>query len=108
MAGLVAGKTMGIFAATFLVARLTRASLDESLGWIDVFGLALLAGIGFTVSLLIGELAYGTGTPRDDHVKIAVLAGSLLAATLAAIVLRIRNRTYRLLHEAEYLPPSYP
>jgi NhaA family Na+:H+ antiporter len=101
MAGLVLGKTLGIFSATFLVARLTKADLDESLSWIDVFGLALLAGIGFTVSLLIGELAFGVGSVRDDHVKVGVLAGSLVAATLAAVVLRLRNRTYRLLHEAE-------
>jgi NhaA family Na+:H+ antiporter len=99
--GLVAGKTIGIFTATFVVAKLTRANLDESLTWIDVFGLALLAGIGFTVSLLIGELAFGPGSERDEHVKVGVLAGSLVAAALATIVLRIRNRTYRRLHEAE-------
>jgi Na+:H+ antiporter, NhaA family len=98
---LVAGKTLGIFGATFAVARLTRADLDESLAWVDVFGLAVLGGIGFTVSLLIGELAFGLGSERNDHVKVGVLAGSLLAATLATIVLRIRNRVYRQLHEAE-------
>ncbi|MCU7731257.1 Na+/H+ antiporter NhaA, partial [Actinoplanes sp. KI2] len=55
----------------------------------------------FTVSLLIGELAFGIASGRDDHVKIAVLAGSLVAAVLAAGVLRARNRTYRRLHAAE-------
>ena len=99
--GLVAGKAVGIFGATFLAARFTRADLDENLAWVDVLGVALLAGIGFTVSLLIGELAFGAGTERDAHVKVAVLAGSLLAATLATIVLRVRNRTYRQLYEAE-------
>src|SRR3712207_3023083 len=59
--GLVAGKTIGITAATWLVSRFTRAQLDESLGWPDVIGLAMLAGIGFTVSLLIGALAYEIG-----------------------------------------------
>ncbi|HEY2041673.1 MAG TPA: hypothetical protein VGH11_03270 [Jatrophihabitans sp.] len=44
--------------------------------------------------LLIGELAYGDGSNRDEHAKIAVLAGSLLSALLAARVLRIRNRHY--------------
>jgi Na+/H+ antiporter 1 len=62
-----------------------------------VFGIALLSGIGFTVALLIGELAYGVGSERDERVKIGVLTGSLLAAMLAAIVLRLRNRQYRLL-----------
>ena len=99
--GLVAGKTIGIFASTFLVAKFTRASLDEDLRWVDVLGVAMLAGVGFTVSLLIGELAYGQGSERDEHVKVGVLVGSLLAATLAAVLLRLRNRVYRRLCEAE-------
>jgi NhaA family Na+:H+ antiporter len=101
VAGLVIGKTIGITGATWLVARFTRANLDEGLAWIDVFGLAVLGGMGFTVSLLIGELAFGAGSDRDEHVKIAVLVGSLLAALLAAVVLRLRNRVYRRMHEIE-------
>jgi NhaA family Na+:H+ antiporter len=61
----------------------------------------MLAGIGFTVSLLIGELAYGPGSERQAVVKVAVLTGSLLAAALAAVVLRIRNRHYRAVFELE-------
>jgi Na+:H+ antiporter, NhaA family len=98
---LVAGKTIGISAATWLVSRFTRAELDEDLGWADVLGLALLGGIGFTVSLLIGELAYGAGSERDEHVKVGVLLGTLAAALLAAVVLRLRNRRYRQMSEAE-------
>jgi Na+:H+ antiporter, NhaA family len=99
--GLVAGKTIGILGASYLVARLTRAQLDQNLSWFDVLGLALLGGIGFTVALLIGELAFGIGSERDDHVKVAVLIGSLLAATLATVVLRIRNGVYRRIEETE-------
>ena len=99
--GLVLGKAVGVSVATFLVARFTRADLDENLSPVDVLGLSLLAGIGFTVSLLIGELAFGAGTPRDEHVKIAVLTGSVVAAALASAVLRARNRTYRKLDLAE-------
>ncbi|OHV37705.1 MULTISPECIES: Na+/H+ antiporter NhaA [Pseudofrankia] len=95
MLGLLIGKPVGIMAATFLVARFTHATLDDELAWIDVLGLAVLAGIGFTVSLLIGELAFGTGSGHDDHIKIAILASSLFAAVLAAAVLRPRNRAYR-------------
>jgi NhaA family Na+:H+ antiporter len=95
MAGLVAGKLIGITAATWLVSRFTRAQLDEDLGWPDVIGLALLGGIGFTVSLLITGLAYGTGTERYDHAKVGILAGTITAALLAAVVLRLRNRRYR-------------
>jgi NhaA family Na+:H+ antiporter len=99
--GLVVGKAVGITLATWLVARFTRADLDAELSWADVLGLALLGGVGFTVSLLIGELAFGSGTVRDDHVKVAVLTGSLIAALLAAVVLRLRNRVYRRIHAAE-------
>ncbi len=101
IAGLVLGKVVGIFGATFLVARFSHAELDGDLGWIDVLGLALLAGVGFTVSLLIGELAYGAGSERDEVVKVAVLVGSLVSALLAAGVLGVRNRIYRQIHEAE-------
>ncbi len=101
IAGLVVGKIVGITAATWLVARFTRADLDEGLTWTDVIGLAMLGGIGFTVSLLIGELAFGLGTERDDHVKVAVLTGSLAAALLAAIILRARDRAYRRIREME-------
>ena len=96
---LVVGKALGVLGGTWLTARFTRAELDDGLEWGDVVGLSLLAGIGFTVSLLIGELAFGAGSPRDDHVKTAVLAGSVLAAGLAAVVLRRRERVYRRLAE---------
>jgi Na+:H+ antiporter, NhaA family len=93
--GLVAGKAIGITGATWLVSRFTRAELDESLGWPDVVGLALLGGMGFTVSLLITELAYGAESESYDHAKVGILAGTVLAAVLAAILLRLRNRRYR-------------
>src|SRR3712207_1398020 len=99
--GLVAGKTIGITLATWLLARFTRAELDPDLGWPDVVGLAVLGGIGFTVSLLIGELAFGAGSLRDEHVKVGVLTGTLLAAALASVVLRLRNRRYRRIEAEE-------
>jgi NhaA family Na+:H+ antiporter len=95
VAGLVVGKTVGVLGSTWLVQRFTRARLAPGLSWWDVFGLALLAGVGFTVSLLIGELAFGAGSERDGYVRLGVLAGSLASALLAAVVLRIRNRHYR-------------
>jgi Na+:H+ antiporter, NhaA family len=99
--GLVVGKTIGITGATWLVSRFTRAQLDESLGWPDVIGLAMLAGIGFTVSLLIGALAYGEGSVRDEHVKVGVLVGTITAAVLASVLLRLRDRRYRLIAAEE-------
>ena len=93
--GLFAGKTIGVLGATWLASRFTRADLDDDLTWLDVLGLAMLAGVGFTVSLLIGELAYGAGSAADEHVKIGVLAGSLVSALAATVLLRSRNRHYR-------------
>ncbi len=99
--GLIVGKAVGITGATWLLARFTRAELDDELAWSDILGMALLAGIGFTVSLLIGDLAFGAGSEQADHVKVAVLAGSVLAAVLASVVLRSRNRAYRRISERE-------
>ena len=100
VAALVLGKVIGIFGSAFLVTRTTRAQLDEELSGWDLFGVSLLAGIGFTVSLLIGELAFGSGA-RNEHVKAAVLMASLIAALLASAVLIVRNRTYRRMSEAD-------
>ncbi|MFD0316433.1 Na+/H+ antiporter NhaA [Streptomyces flavalbus] len=99
--GLVVGKTVGIFGGTWLTARFTRASLSDDLAWADVFAVASLAGIGFTVSLLIGELAFEGDTVLTDEVKAAVLIGSLISALLASVLLKLRNAKYRRLCDAE-------
>ncbi|MFC4330083.1 Na+/H+ antiporter NhaA [Streptomyces andamanensis] len=93
--GLVVGKTVGIFGGTWLTTRFTRASLSDDLAWADVFALATLAGIGFTVSLLIGELAFDGDATLTDEVKAAVLTGSVIAALIATVLLKIRNAKYR-------------
>jgi Na+:H+ antiporter, NhaA family len=103
VAGLVVGKTVGILGTTYLVARFTRADLDASLGWLDVLCVAVLGGIGFTVSLLIGDLAFGSGSARGEHAKVGVLAASVVASVLAAVLLRARTRTYRRIEELEQL-----
>jgi len=101
VAALVLGKAVGILGTTYFISRFTSAELDDDLQWVDMVGLSILAGIGFTVSLLIGELAYGLSSERDEHVKIAVLAGSFIAAIIGAGLLRARNRMYRRVWEAE-------
>ncbi|MFF7492668.1 Na+/H+ antiporter NhaA [Streptomyces rubiginosohelvolus] len=101
--GLVVGKTVGIFGGTYLTARFTKAELNKDLAWADVFAVASLAGIGFTVSLLIGELAFEGDADTVNEIKAAVLLGSLIAATLACVLLKIRVRKYRALVEAEEL-----
>ncbi|MGW7294690.1 Na+/H+ antiporter NhaA [Streptomyces xiamenensis] len=92
--GLVAGKIIGVFGATWLVATFTKAQLHPTLKWPDIFGAAMLAGIGFTVSLLIAELAFADLPHLMEHVKVAVLLGSLIAAIGAAIVLTLRGRAH--------------
>ncbi|MFJ3518563.1 Na+/H+ antiporter NhaA [Streptomyces sp. NPDC090131] len=99
--GLVIGKTVGIFGGTWLAARFTKAELNEDLAWPDVLAVAALAGIGFTVSLLIGELAFADDPVLTDEVKAAVLIGSLIAAVIACVMLKLRNRRYRALTDAE-------
>ena len=92
IAGLVLGKPIGVLATTWLIARFTRASLPAGIAWRDVAAVGVLAGIGFTVSLLIAELAFAADPARLDSAKTAVLAASLISAALAAIVLRTRRR----------------
>ncbi|GEO92050.1 Na+/H+ antiporter NhaA [Kocuria flava] len=101
VAGLVLGKPIGIVGATWLVTKLTRARLDPAFQWIDLVGVALLAGIGFTVSLLIAELSFAPGSLPGDQAKVAILSASVLAAALASVLLRARNRRYRMIEKLE-------
>ena len=99
--GLVAGKAFGVFGGTWLAARFTRAQLNSDLAWPDVLAVSALAGIGFTVSLLIAELAFAGDQLLMDEAKAAVLVGTLVSAVLAAVMLKLRNNTYRTLTEDE-------
>ncbi|RIK16129.1 MAG: Na+/H+ antiporter NhaA [Acidobacteria bacterium] len=99
--GLVVGKVVGITGTTWAITRLTRAELDPSLRWIDVVGVAALGGIGFTVSLLVAELSFGTGTVMGDRAKVGILLASLVAAVVGSLVLTARNAHYRRITEEE-------
>ncbi|WP_045698267.1 Na+/H+ antiporter NhaA [Streptomyces rubellomurinus] len=99
--GLLVGKTVGIFGGTRLAARFTRAELNPQLKWADMFAVSVLAGIGFTVSLLISELAFPNDPTLAERAKAAVLVGSLLCALVATALLKLRNRHYRALCEEE-------
>ena len=101
VAGLVLGKPVGILLFTWIMAKFTRATLDPQLKWVDLTGVGLLAGIGFTVSLLVAELSFGLGDPANDHAKVAILLASVLAALLAAVLLGARNKAYRKLEAEE-------
>lgn len=88
--GLVVGKPLGVFAGTWLLTRFTRADLNPDLSYRDIVGVAILAGVGFTVSLLVSDLSF-TGSEREAA-KTAVLVGSTIAAVLGALVLGHRDR----------------
>ncbi len=88
--GLVIGKPLGVFGGAWVVTRFTRAQLNPSLTWRDIVGVAVLAGIGFTVSLLVSDLSFD-GAARDAA-KTAVLGGSVIAAVIGALMLGHRDR----------------
>ncbi|MEU6739831.1 Na+/H+ antiporter NhaA [Streptosporangium sandarakinum] len=94
VAGLVIGKFLGVFGGAWLAVRLGLARLAEELSWRDMAAVSTLAGIGFTVSLLIGDLAYGDDPGRANAVTVGVLTASLVASVLAAVLLRVRVREH--------------
>lgn len=86
-AGLVAGKLVGVFGSSALAIRLGFADLPVNAGWLHMIGISLLCGIGFTMSLFIGLLAFASEVALQDAVKVGILAGSLIAALVGAAVL---------------------
>lgn len=87
--GLVIGKPLGVIGATYLLTRFTSARLNENLRWSDVLSVGLLAGIGFTVSLLITKLSFSNDIELLSDAKVGVLSGSLIAAIIAIFVMRV-------------------
>ena len=86
--GLVAGKAIGVFGASWLLIRYTRSVLPAGASWRQFFGVCVLCGIGFTMSLFIGGLAFaGQGALYETQVKLGVLCGSLVAGVLGAALL---------------------
>ncbi|BCH05951.1 Na(+)/H(+) antiporter NhaA [Mesorhizobium sp. 131-3-5] len=86
-AGLVVGKLVGVFGSSALAIRLGLADLPAHAGWSHMIGISLLCGIGFTMSLFIGLLAFASDVALQDAVKVGILAGSFIAAIIGAAVL---------------------
>jgi len=91
--GLVVGKPVGVMAGTWVVTRFTRAELNAEISWREIFGVSILAGVGFTVALLVADLSFDG--EQAEGAKTAVLLGSLVAAVLASVILGRRNRALR-------------
>jgi NhaA family Na+:H+ antiporter len=92
--GLVIGKPIGVFLGAYLVAKFSRAELSRGISWWDVAAVGSLAGVGFTVALLIGELAFKESESYSQLSVFSVLLASLISALLASILLTLRNRSY--------------
>ena len=89
--GLVAGKLLGILGATWLAVRSGLGRIPEGATWAEVAGVAVVAGIGFTVSLFIAGLAF-EGPELEAAAKLGVLGASVAAAALGSLVLAVANR----------------
>lgn len=90
--GLVLGKQIGVFGLAALAISSGLAKLPTGCGWLQLYGTALLCGIGFTMSLFIGALAFPDSQHLVDEVKVGVLMGSVLSAILGVVVLLCAKR----------------
>ena len=93
MAGLVLGKPVGIVLACFIAVRLGLVKLPPELGWGQIAGAGLLAGIGFTMSIFIANLAFANDAAQVDASKMAILLASIVAATAGIAWLAVASRT---------------
>ncbi|NQE60772.1 Na+/H+ antiporter NhaA [Caulobacter sp. RHG1] len=103
--GLFMGKQLGVFGAAWLAIRLRVACLPVAASWLQLYGVSLLCGIGFTMSLFIGLLAFRDAALQDE-VKVGVLVGSLVSALLGAALLSLAKR--RLPAKVESAPDLTP
>ena len=96
-AGLLIGKTVGVFGLTWLAIKTGIASLPSGANWGQVLGVAILCGIGFTMSLFVGSLAFVAGS--SDYVgmdRMGILTGSILAALIGYAVTAMASRKQQL------------
>ena len=92
--GLFVGKQIGVFGAARLAAALKVGARPTDATWLQVYGISLLCGVGFTMSLFIGVLAFpgAVDSPEQIEVKLGVIGGSILSAVGAALVLALAGR----------------
>ena len=86
--GLFVGKQIGVFGFCWLFIRLKLAEMPRGMTWGTLYGSAILCGVGFTMSLFIGSLAFDAGTDRDFDERLGIIAGSLVSGVVGYLVLR--------------------
>lgn len=89
--GLVFGKPIGVFLGAYLISKATKAQLAAGTNWWDIAAIGTLAGVGFTVSLLIAELAFKNSEANSQQSVLSILIGSFISAVLASAFLLIRS-----------------
>ena len=89
-AGLFLGKQIGVFGTVFLLVKTKLVPMPERTTWIQVYGISLLCGIGFTMSLFVAALAF-PGSAIQEHAKIGIFAGSIISGIAGYIVLRLTS-----------------
>ena len=85
--GLFIGKQVGVMIFSFIAVKLGAAQMPDNSGWLSLYGVSVLTGIGFTMSLFVGNLAFAENTQYIDGVKIGVLVGSLLSTIFGYLIL---------------------
>lgn len=89
--GLFIGKQVGVFATTFAIIKLRLAKLPAGANWMQLYGVASLCGIGFTMSLFIGLLAYADAPALQNEMKVGVLLGSVMSAAIGSTIFLIAS-----------------
>jgi len=90
--GLFLGKQLGVFLFSYISIKLKIAQMPNKANWISFYGVGILTGIGFTMSLFVGNLAFVNDVQYMDGVKIGVLAGSLLSTLFGYFLLLLSNK----------------
>jgi NhaA family Na+:H+ antiporter len=91
-AGLFFGKQIGVFLFAYIAIKLGFAARPANASWVQLYGVAILCGIGFTMSLFMGLLAYSSSPTLQEEAKLGVLVGSLLSALYGIFVLRLARQ----------------
>ena len=90
--GLFLGKQFGVFAFSYASIKLKLAQMPNNSNWVNLYGVGILTGIGFTMSLFVGNLAFVTNPEFIDGVKIGVLSGSLLSTVVGYLLLLLTSK----------------